>query len=32
MKIIRGFNNEEDGDEIDPLLEAINGSGADDKE
>ncbi len=32
MKIIRGFNSEEDGDEIDPLLEAINGSGADDKE
>lgn len=32
MKIIRGFNNEDDGDEVDPLLEAINGSGADDKE
>lgn len=32
MKIIRGFNNEDDGDDIDPLLEAINGSGADDKE
>lgn len=26
MKIIRGFNNDNEPDEIDPLIEAINGS------
>lgn len=30
MKIIRGFNTEPDGDEIDPLLLAIQGSDVDD--
>ena len=33
MKIIRGFKDEDsNGDEIDPLLQAINGSDADDQE
>jgi tRNA(Phe) wybutosine-synthesizing methylase Tyw3 len=32
MKIIRGFKDEEsNGDDIDPLLQAINGSDADDE-
>ena len=32
MKIIRGFNTEAEGDEIDPLLLAIQGSDVDDTE
>jgi hypothetical protein len=32
MKIIRGFNTEAENDEVDPLLQAINGSDADDTE
>lgn len=32
MKIIRGFNTENENYEIDPLIEAINGSDADDTE
>ena len=31
MKIIRGFNAEAESDEIDPLLQAIQGSDADDE-
>lgn len=30
MKIIRGSKEEDGGDEVDPLLEALNGSDADD--
>ena len=30
MKIIRGFNNDNESDEIDPLIEAINGSDVND--
>ena len=32
MKIIRGSKEEDDGDEKDPLLEALNGSDVDDTE